>query len=53
MARDDIVDMDAEEEPTTDSLVTGITVFTFLALGGAWYLLQTALANNYDTGMLK
>jgi hypothetical protein len=53
MARDDIVDMDAEEEPTTDSLVTGITVFTFLALGAAWYLIQSTLGAHYGEGMLK
>ena len=52
MARDDIVDMDADEGPTTDPLVTGITVFTFLSLIVAFVVIQKALAEHYANSVL-
>lgn len=53
MAKDEIVDVQGSDEPTSDPLVTGLVVFTTLALAVGFYVIEKALADNYGIGMLK
>jgi len=50
MAKDDIVDAE-EGGPSSDTFVTGIVVFTTVALLAGFVLVQMAL-KNYDRGIL-
>jgi hypothetical protein len=52
MAKDEIVDMQAAEGPTTDPLITGLVIFTTIALALGFYIIEKALADNYGIGML-
>ncbi len=50
MAKDDIVDVEAEGKASADHFFTGVVIFTTVALIAGWVLLQTAQGNNYGIG---
>ncbi len=52
MANNEIVDVEGGDAPQADGLVTGLVVFTFLALLAGFIIIEKALADNYNVGML-
>jgi hypothetical protein len=52
MAKDDIVDVEAGDAPTSDPLVTGLVVFTTIALLVGLITIAKALGSNYGRGFL-
>jgi hypothetical protein len=51
MAKDEIVD--TEEKPSSDTFVTGIVVFTTIALLVGFFIIETAYKDNYGRGLLS
>jgi hypothetical protein len=52
MAKDEIVDVETSDAPAADPLVTGLVIFTTIALLVGLFTLANALASNYDRGFL-
>ena len=52
MAKDDIVDAE-EGKSTSDAFLTGIVVFTTVALFVGFILIEVAWKNNYGRGLLS
>jgi hypothetical protein len=52
MAKDEIVDAEGEGAPATDNFVTGIVVFTTVALLFGFILIEMALKNHYGRGLM-
>lgn len=50
MAKDDIVDVD-EGGPTTDTFLTGLVVFTTIALLAGFFIIKYAHGTTYGVGM--
>jgi hypothetical protein len=50
MAKDDIVDAE-EGAPSSDTFVTGIVIFTTLALLVGFVVIQKALGDHYGRGL--
>ncbi len=51
MAKDDIVE--AEQQPAADSFMTGMSIFTTVALFAAFLLIKYAWGANYGEGMFS
>ena len=52
MAKDEIVDAEAAGN-SSDSFLTGLVVFTTVALVAAFILIEIAWKNNYGRGLLS
>jgi len=52
MAKDDIVDAAGEGKPSSDAFVTGIVVFTTIALLVGFFIIEHAWNVNYERGIL-
>ena len=52
MAKDDIVDVDGGA-PATDNFVTGLVIFTTIALIAAWVIINMAHGKTYMAGPFK
>jgi hypothetical protein len=50
MAKDDIVDAEGGAS-SSDSFLTGIVIFTTIALFAGFVIIQLALKNHYDRGL--
>lgn len=50
MAKDDIVDAEGGQ-PSSDTFVTGLVIFTTLALVAAFLVIKYAHGTNYGVGM--
>ena len=53
MAKDDIVDAAGEGAPSSDAFLTGVVVFTTIALFAGFILIEVAWKNNYGRGLLS
>jgi hypothetical protein len=53
MAKDEIVDADAVAESSETTFLTGLVVFTTVALLAAFFLIEVAWKNNYGRGLLS
>lgn len=53
MAKDEIVDAEGEGQPSSDTFLTGIVVFTTIALIVGFFIIEIAWKNNYGRGMLS
>ena len=53
MAKDDIVDAEGEGSPSSDTFMTGVVIFTTIALIAGWVLFQMANGHNYLAGPFK
>jgi hypothetical protein len=49
MAKDEIVD--TEQGPSSDTFVTGIVIFTTVALFAGFLLIESAWGTNYGRGL--
>lgn len=52
MAKDEIQDADAEEK-SDNTFMTGVVVFTTIALLVGFFLIESAWKNNYGRGILS
>ena len=52
MAKDEIVDAEWTGAPSSDSFMTGVVVFTTIALIAAFFVIEIAWKNNYGRGLL-
>jgi hypothetical protein len=52
MAKDEIVDAEGTGAPASDSFMTGVVVFTTVALLTAFFVIEIAWKNNYGRGLL-
>jgi len=52
MAKDEIVDAEPAGDGT-DSFLTGLVVFTTVALIAAFFIIEIAWKNNYGRGLLS
>lgn len=52
MAKDDIVDAAGEGAPSSDSFLTGLVVFTTVALLVGFFIIEKAWSMNYERGLL-
>jgi hypothetical protein len=53
MAKDDIVDAEGSGAPSSDSFLTGLVVFTTVALFIGFIIIEVAWKNNYGRGLLS
>jgi len=53
MAKDDIVDAEGSGAPSSDSFLTGLVVFTTVALFVGFIIIEVAWKNNYGRGLLS
>lgn len=52
MAKDEIVDADAPAESSEAAFMTGLVIFTTVALFAAFLIIEVAWKNNYQRGLL-
>jgi len=53
MAKDDIVDAGAEGKPSSDTFLTGLVIFTTIALFAGFIIIEMAWKQNYGRGLLS
>jgi hypothetical protein len=53
MAKDDIVDAEGTGKPSSDAFLTGLVVFTTVALLAGFIIIEMAWKANYGRGMLS
>ena len=53
MAKDEIVDAGGSGAPSSDSFLTGLVVFTTIALFAGFILIEMAWKSNYERGLFQ
>ena len=53
MAKDDIQDAEGEGGPKSDTFMTGLVLFTSVALIAAFVVIEMAYGKNYGQGLFK